>query len=370
MSGLRVVVFGPAYLDRIVRVDRPILDDPSGAPLDQSVDGEWKFAGGQRIELIDPGGLVIAITPPTGWTGPLGEVRLGRCLHPGISGRRELRAIAWQDDLGGMGAGYAAALGGLLHSALGSGSDSTSRAISGLLARYGINHRPARVADRPADWTLLVTSGEFGDKLPVGFRGCHAAIDLDTLIPDAARPCDLQVVAGLPNGLAAPLLAASGARTRFLAPAMRNMTDREVPLAEFASSVDILSCNRSEWSTLEDRERAGDRIPIVAVTDGPRGIDLAFTTPQGERTSRHVPAFARAHPPRDTNRAGEAFGATLLATLVDSGWDGRMRVIEPARLAAAALRASASAALVLDRTDFGFPSREEIDAALQAGIVA
>lgn len=370
MSGLRIAVFGPAYLDRVLRVDRPILDDPSGPPLDQSVEGEWKFTGGQGIELVDPDGLVIALEPPPGWTGPLGQVRLGQCLRPGRNGRRNLRATAWQDDLGGMGAGYAAALGGSLHSALGAGSDATSRAIAELLARSGIDQHPVRVADRPADWTLLVTSGEFGDKLPVGFRGCHAALDLNALMPDAARPCDIRVVAGLPNRLAGPLLAAPGARTRFLAPAMRNMTDREVPLVGFASSVDILSCNRSEWSAFEGRELAGDRIPIIAVTDGPRGIDLTFTTPEGERTSQHVPAFARAHPPRDTNRAGEAFGATLLATLVDSGWDGRMRVIEPPQLASAARRAAAAAALVLDRTDFGFPSREEIDTALEAEVVA
>lgn len=370
MSGSRIVVFGPAYLDRILRVDRPILDDPAGRPLDQSVDGEWKFTGRQGIELIDPDGLVIAIKPPPGWTGPLGQVRLGQCLRPGLKGRRELRATASQDDLGGMGAGYAAALGGSLHSALGARSDATSRAVCELLARYGIDHHPVRVADRPADWTLLVTSGEFGDKLPVGFRGCHAAMDLKTLMPDAARPCDVRIVAGLPNRLAGPLLAAPDARTRFLAPAMRNMTDREVPLAGFASSVDLLSCNRSEWSALEGREVAGDRIPIVAVTDGSRGIDLAFTTPEGERTSQHVPAFSRVHSPRDTNRAGEAFGATLLATIVDSGWDGRMRAIEPSRLTAAARRAAAAAALVLDRTDFGFPSREKIDAVLRAGIVS
>ncbi|MHB1560417.1 MAG: PfkB family carbohydrate kinase [Isosphaeraceae bacterium] len=369
-SGLRIVVFGPAYLDRVLRVDRPILDDPSGPPLDQSVDGEWKFTGGQEIELVDPDGLILAITPPPGWTGPRGQVWLGQCLRPGLTGRRELRVTAWQDDLGGMGAGYAAALGGSLHSALGPGSDPTSRAVAELLARYAIDHHPVRMADRPADWTLLVTSGEFADKLAVGFRGCHAAIDPDSLTPDAARPCGIRVVAGLPNRLAGPLLAAPGARTRFLAPAMRNMTDREVPLAGFASSVDILSCNRSEWSALEGREVAGDRIPIVAVTDGPRGIDLAFTTPESERMNQHVPAFTRAHPPRDTNRAGEAFGATLLATLVDSGWDGRMRAVEPARLTAATRRAAAAAALVLDRTDFGFPSREEIAAALEAGIVA
>ena len=36
----RIQVFGPAYLDRVVRVDRPLHDPDKAHPLDQSVDGE------------------------------------------------------------------------------------------------------------------------------------------------------------------------------------------------------------------------------------------------------------------------------------------------------------------------------------------
>ncbi len=268
MNGKRVVVFGAAYLDRVLRVDRPLVDDASGHPLDQSVDADWKFTGGKGIELVDPAGLVISIAAPPGWPGPFGGVRLRDEVRPGMTGPRAVRGIAWQDDLGGMGAGYAAALGGTLHSALGPESDPASQAIAGLLARYGIDHDPIRVADRPADWTLLVTSGAFGDKLPVGFRGCHAALEAAALVPLAEGACDVRVVAALPNRLAGPLLEIPGARIRFLAPAMRNMTDREVPLEGFAGSVDILSCNRAEWTALAGRELAGERIPIIAVTTG------------------------------------------------------------------------------------------------------
>ncbi len=126
-----------------------------------------------------------------------------------------VRGLSWHDDLGGMGAGFAAALGGELVSALGSETDPVSvAAVSTRLGEYGIRHRPIRVPHQPADWTLLLTSGPFGDKLPVGFRGCHAAA-----IPSVGRPfvrrlaCDVRVVAALPNPLAAEALLAPTGRT-------------------------------------------------------------------------------------------------------------------------------------------------------------
>jgi sugar/nucleoside kinase (ribokinase family) len=369
MSARRVVVFGPAYLDRVLRVDRPLIGDPSGSPIDQSVEADWKFAEGGTIELLSPPGFALEILPPPGWPGPWGEVRLRGPLREGLQGRRSVRGIAWVDDLGGMGAGYAAALGGLLSSALGPESDPTSRAISERLERYGVAHRPIRVADRTADRTLLVSSGEFGDKLPLGFRGCHEALDPATLARLAAEPCDLVVVAALPNRLAEPVLRASGARTRFFAPAMRNMTDREHSLARFADCIDLLSCNRTEWQALEDRERVAARVPIVAVTDGPRGLDVRFADPSGESRGIHLPAFPRARPPRDTNRAGEAFASTLVGTLLDGGWDGSLRVVGEPLIRMAAERAAAAAALELDRMDFGFPTPEEIAESLRAGRV-
>jgi sugar/nucleoside kinase (ribokinase family) len=225
------------------------------------------------------------------------------------------------------------------------------------------------VFDRSADWTLLITSGPHGDKLPIGFRGCHAAVDPSAFDGRSARPCELRVVASLPNGLAARVLSAAGAGCRFFAPAMRNVLDRDCPLSSFAGSIDILSCNRREWETLEDREEVAWQVSILVVTDGPDGSMVRYTNPGGEAECLQVPVFPRQHPPRDTNRAGESYAATLLSTLFDHGWEAASGVVDAALIRSAARRASAAAALELDRTDFGFPTEAEIDAALATGSV-
>jgi ribokinase len=363
----RVQVFGPAYLDRVLRIDRPLLAPALSPPLDQSVDGSWEFGSGLR--LIDPDGKTVEIEPPLGWPGPWGAVRLSRPF-PGIddsaSWPRLVRGLQWHDDLGGMGAGFASALEGELISVLGPEDDPTSRAVADRLALARIVHRPIRIAGHSADWTLLITSAEFGDKLPIGFRGCHAA--LAGLPAGIVGASDLRVVASLPNRLAAEALREPGATVRFFAPAMRNMLDREPPISGFARSIDVLACNRQEWENLADREEVAWRVSILAITSGPRGSVVRFTTPEGEAGRVEVSAFPRAHPPRDTNRAGEAYAATLLRCLLDRGWEPGVAAPELVRTAAE--RASAAAALVLDRADFGFPTPDEIDAALREGRIA
>ena len=336
------LIFGPAYLDRVIRVDRPLVDPAlGGRPLDGSVDGRWIEAG-EGLILLDPPGNRIVVELPDGWPGPRGTVGLSRPLAKGAGGwSRTVRGVAWADDLGGMGSGFAAALGGELVSALGPEDDPASRAIEGLLAKAGVRHHPIRVGGAVADWTLLVTSGEFGDKLPVGFRGCHAS--LAGLAPWAGRPSGLRVVASLPNRLAAEALRGP-AEVRAFAPALRNMIDRDPPVSAFADVIDVLSCNRAEWESLDDREQVAWQVSILAVTDGPDGASLRFTTPEGESGQVQVPAFPRARPPRDTNRAGEAFASTLLSTLLGAGWTPGVTPPDLARLAAD--RASAAAALV------------------------
>ena len=282
---------------------------------------------------------------------------------------RSLRGLAWHDDLGGMGAGYAAALRGTLWSALGTEDDATSQAIIELLARYEIDHRPIRIADHSADWTLLVTSAGFGDKLAIGFRGCHAAVEPGALENLVSTPCDLRIAAALPNRLAAFVLSAPGAQCRFFAPSMRNMLDRDHPVSAFASSIDVLSCNRREWEALEDREEVAWRVSILVVTEGPAGSSARFTTPQGEPGFVRLPAFPRSHPPRDTNRAGESFAACLVKTLLSEGWNPASAVADEGLMRYAMLRASAAAALVLDRIEFGFPADDQIEAALRDGKV-
>src|SRR5262249_14435294 len=88
MDRPRVVVFGPAYLDRVLRVDRPLVDREFGAPIDQSVEGQWKFGLEREIELVDPAGDTIVIDPPLGWPGPTGRIELARRIHDGPCGVR------------------------------------------------------------------------------------------------------------------------------------------------------------------------------------------------------------------------------------------------------------------------------------------
>jgi ribokinase len=360
---MKVHVFGPAYLDRVLRVDRPLIDPESGPPLDLSVGG--KLEPGEGLTLADPRGHEIAVDLPNGWPGPTGTIRLARALTPqGTKWSRKVVGVSWHDDLGGMGAGYAAALGGELTSALGPDDDPSSRTITDLLREAGVRHFPVRVADRPADWTLLVTSAEHGDKLPIGFRGCHEAVHSLS----SREPCDLRVVASFPNRLAVQALEAPGARTRLFAPAWRNVIDSEFPIASFTHAIDILCCNRREWEAIEGRAAIAGRVALLAVTDGARGCSVQFVAERGRRETITLPAFPRHRPPRDTNRAGEAFASTLVRELLDSGW----KAAQPARadqVHEAAQRGSAAAALVLDRERFGFPSRAEIDAALRAGSV-
>jgi len=359
------LVFGPAYLDRVVRVDRPLVDPAlGGRPLDGSVDGR-RIGPGEGLTLVDPLGSRIVVELPPDWPGPSGPVAVSGLLAAGTpGGTRAVRATAWADDLGGMGSGFAAALGGELVSALGPEDDPASRTISTLLANAGVWHHPIRVEGVAADWTLLITSGEHGDKLPIGFRGCHASLTDLEIWP--TLPGDLRVVASLPNRLAAEALRGAG-RVRVFAPALRNMLDRDPPVSAFADSIDLLSCNRGEWDALPDREEVAWRVSVLAVTDGANEAVVRFTTPEGDPGRVEVPAFPRGRPPRDTNRAGEAFAATLISTLIEGGWTPGVTAPGLARLAAA--RASAAAALVLDRTDFGFPTAAEVDAALARGRV-
>ncbi|QDV33861.1 carbohydrate kinase family protein [Tautonia plasticadhaerens] len=365
----RVLVFGPAYLDRVLRVDRPLLPPGLGGPLDLSV-GVLPGEGGTNEGLIvleDPEGGTIEIEAPGGWPERLSPIlRLDRPLAPGSGPwRTRARGVSWLDDLGGMGAGYASALGGELVSALGGEDDPISAEIAGMLRAQGIAHHPTRVPGVGADWTLLVSSGPHGDKLPIGFRGCHSRLDAYPGPTGGRR--DLLVVASLTNPLASSALRAVDAHVRVFAPTLRNMTDAAFPVSSFAHRFDVLCCNRREWESLADRDEVAGRLPLVSVTDGPDGALIRFRDPEGRTREHREPAFPRAHSPRDTNRAGECFAATLLRTLLDSGWSPGPA--DPGLVRLAARRASAAAALVLDLERFGFPTPGEIDRAVGRGEV-
>ncbi len=69
----RTVVFGPAYVDRVIRVDRPLLE--SGR-LDGSMDGRALGDGGTLV-LVDWAGNKLAIDRPGGcFDDPSGTILL------------------------------------------------------------------------------------------------------------------------------------------------------------------------------------------------------------------------------------------------------------------------------------------------------
>ncbi len=357
---MHVRVFGPAYLDRVLHVDGPLREGP---PIDRSAEGTLQADGTADLSLLTETGGVRVKPLPKGWPGPFGRVEL-RAPGLALSGLTERKGLSWHDDLGGMGAGFAAALRGELSVVLGDPNNATTRAVLSLLSANGIVVHPTFRAGLASDWTLLVTSGPYGDKLPVGFRG--VLLDAPDWVQEEG-PVDLLWVAGLTNRLAASTLLGP-ATVRVFAPTMRNMLDDDPPIALILEGVHVLSCNREEWLACPDRDEAAQRLNLLVVTDGPRGATIQLRQPSGKRLEFTVPAFPRARPPRDTNRAGEAFASTLVRGL----WDVSRRLCtwdEP-RVRVAAERAAVAAALVLDLERFGFPTDDEIDEAQRVGAVS
>ena len=179
---------------------RPLVDPGLGPPLDQSIDGRWKFGDGARRWSTRTGPR-STIELPDDWPGPTGEVRLSRPLPGGPPGRRAVRGLPGTTTWAGWGpatpprwgrAGQRARAGGR--------PDQPRRGAIGWRVPGSRTGRSACRTSRPTG-RLLVTSGEFGDKLPIGFRGCHAALE-PVARRAASAPCDLRVVASLPNRLA------------------------------------------------------------------------------------------------------------------------------------------------------------------------
>ncbi len=93
MTKRSVAVFGPAYLDRVLRVDQPLVDAlPAADPIDQSVEGALTFAPDRGLRLVDPGGFSLEIELPSEWPGPIGTVELDRSIHVGARGGAACKA--------------------------------------------------------------------------------------------------------------------------------------------------------------------------------------------------------------------------------------------------------------------------------------
>lgn len=367
MARPRVSVLGPAYLDRVLMVDRPLRPDPNAPAIDRSAEVVL-FESSDRPDsplILEAGqGRIRVDRLPDDWPGPRGLLQIE---SPGLvlNGDWTVEALSGHDDLGGMGAGFSKALGGTLHPILGDRSDPITMEIKQLLNGQGIRFEPTHRPGRASDWTLLVSSGQHGDKLPIGFRGIlHDAPEFSR----DAEPVDLLIVAGLSNRLARSALGSRPEAVRVFAPSIRNMRDSSPPVSSLIGRFDVLCLNRGEWLAFSDRDAIADRLALLMVSDGPNGALIRSHREDGAIDEVHVPAFPRDRPPVDTNRAGETLASTLLLGLWEGGWRGGP--VSRSLVESAGRRASAAAALQLDLPRFGFPDAGAIDQAMRDGRVS
>ncbi len=365
-SNSPALVFGPAYLDIVVRIAGPIAD----RPIDLGCDGHFIPDTIDRLEIVCPGGASLTISGLNGSACPTGRLSTTHDVLP-AGCRREIEAIETLEDLGGMGAGYAGALGGRLISALACPSDPLSARVRNAIALHGIDHRPVTCgAIARADTTFIVTSGGYGDKLPIGLRGCHASLRPEDV--HVQEPAGIVVAASLRNALMHAVLAEHDRALRILAPSARNCRDREEPLGRLAAETDLLALNSGEWAelTASDRRAFEESRAILSITRGPDGAEILWRNERGDRESHIEPAFPRRRPPVDTNRAGEAFAANLIRKLVEMGWSNDGRPLSTEAIRSAAHHASAAAGLVIGMPRFGFPSCEDVERTVGLGVIS
>jgi sugar/nucleoside kinase (ribokinase family) len=161
---------------------------------------------------------------------------------------------------------------------------------------------------------------------------------------------DALVFCGAPNSLMAEVFSWKPDIPTMCAPSMRNVCDTDYPLADLAPHIDYLTLNALEWQHLDGRERVLDEVPVITVTDGPRGSRVYF------RGGEHaIPAEPRTGPV-NTNRAGETYGSTFFNVLLHDDPDFHRRRSIDSDLALRAGRiATAQASRQLDITGFAFP---------------
>lgn len=356
MDNRRILVFGPAYLDVVVEIDRPLV---AGTLLDQSLpardsvpreDARIVLTGDNDDCLVFP---LSADAAPYAADYTLAEPVLARVGHAAaVTGEFPVTHCVAQP--GGMGAGYALALGGLLCAPFGEGEgeefatpDAVGLELMVSLMLQGVPVFPRLIAGCPSDTSLVIISPQ-GDKLAVGVRRTMTRwrpAEADRVLVEQV---DGLVFCGAPNAFVAEVLSWGVAAPVMCAPALRNVLDMETPLASLAGGIDYLTLNALEWAHLAGREQVRARVPLISVTDGPRGSRLFL----GDREIL-IPAV-RVDGPVNANRAGETYGATIFSLLLDA-FPGP---ITPDQAEMAGQRASERAAAQLSMAGFGFPGED------------
>ncbi len=349
-----IIVFGPAYLDRVLEIDTPLAPADMPVRLDQSLPALRVRPGAAGIiEVVGPTGDRLTFHLPAaeqpGAVYALAEPVLARLLGasaPALVG--DFAVTQERRQLGGMGAGYARALSGLLRAPFGGGSepDAVGGAVLAALAREHVRVAPLLLPACASDGSLVLLSAR-GEKLAIGVR--QAMTRWTTTAEDiaCAASADALVFCGAPNAVLAAVSAAVPSKTVMCAPALRNVTDAACPLAALASRIDYLTLNALEWAQLDDQEALRRLVPVITVTDGARGSRLLAG---GEE--RFIPAIP-AHGTVNANRAGETYGATVFSMLLPVLRRGAP--CDPARAADAAQQATVQAHRQLSLAEFAFP---------------
>lgn len=369
---IKTIVYGPAYLDVVIRVGGPLANqgepsiDQGGTAIYHS---DTQLTKADALFILDKHGNSIKIEGVTdqGLTG------IYRMLSPDFQfADRVVYATQIVEDLGGMGAGFAKLFEGNLISCLPVRKCHIREKIEKKLNQYGVVYQPILINHKNADWTLLISSGRFGDKLPIGLRGCHDQFS-ENQLPNDLPSADLVIVASLKNEIMLEILRRNCNSIRLLAPALRNCqaVQGAISLSALATHVEMLTLNEVEWQSMgeNDRQIWQDSHAILCITRGPAGAEISWQGLDGRREYHHEPAFARAIDPVDTNRAGEAFGGTLMKYLIKQNWFNTEKVDAKQKILYASQLAAVAAGLTIQMPEFAFPGEYQIEMTLQSGII-
>ncbi len=369
---MNIIVYGPAYLDIVVRVDKPLIADQCHV-IDHGGNGIFTPSVFSRekhnIAITDTHGHKLIINEAKN-ADICGEFQIIDSVLNFSS--QNVNATEVIEDLGGMGAGFAKILNAMLISCLPSENCPVRGKVIQLLLENQIQLQPVYLEKTKTDWTLLISSGAFGDKMPIGLRGCHEIVRLDQLHLNNAA-ADISVVASLPNQIMLGLLKNSSSSIRMLVPSLRNCIPEKSPVSigQMAQFAEVFAVNRTEWLALGEAAQTAwlGSAAIISISDGPGGADISWRGLDGRREYHHEAAFPRDVKPIDTNRAGEAFAGNFLRALVEMGWKGKASNISEAMIKSASKIASAAAGLTIQIPRFGFPSINEIKMTIQRGII-
>jgi sugar/nucleoside kinase (ribokinase family) len=348
----RVCIYGPAYLDRTWRVEGS-LSPPHHSPADHSL------TLAQALTCTNPD-LALEVRSPAGDSLRVrgnGPRRSLTTVEPHMFGPEDGPAhstVTLQertDALGGMGPGYALALGGHLVTPLGRGEDAA--AIRRMLRGPALQCTVVPVSGSGVDTTDLILNAA-GEKLAIGQRAASAHVTATRLL-EARRPGEVTVLCSLPSPVCHDLLQVVDGFS-VLAPSLRYVSEPDFRRA--LARAHLVCLNEREWRTAgrpTEHIRDGG---IALVTRGADGASVFW------RTSIELRELRTSAPPParigDANRAGETYAAAFMGGLAARGVICGGAPLTPGLLADAAREAARAAHLQLGLTGLTFPTRDQV----------